>query len=209
MKQKLIIYLAGIDGSGKSTLAESLCDGLRSNGLSCEYLWCGWRSFESPLFKRVVTRTKKTLVQKGEAEKVQEAHNTLPLFGYLTWLDYFISVYPSLLASLLTHDIVVLDRYVYDVIAGLTRPDKRVSRVLMSLFKVFPPPSIVFFIRVPPEVAFERKDDIPSVEFLRNIEEKQLSVLAQCSAKIVTLDGTLSKNELRDSALTVTQTLLT
>jgi dTMP kinase len=149
------------------------------------------------------------LVQKGEAEKVQEAHNTLPLFGYLTWLDYFISVYPSLLASLLTHDIVVLDRYVYDVIAGLTRPDKRVSRVLMSLFKVFPPPSIVFFIRVPPEVAFERKDDIPSVEFLRNIEEKQLSVLAQCSAKIVTLDGTLSKNELRDSALTVTQTLLT
>jgi thymidylate kinase len=208
MKRKLIIYLAGIDGSGKSTLAESLCDELQRNGLSCKYLWGGWRSFESPLFKRVVSRTKKTLVEKGEEEKVQEAHNSMPLFGYLMWLDYFVRVYPSLLASLLTHDIVVLDRYIYDVIAGLTR-DKRVSRVILSLFKVFPPPSIVFFIRVPLEVAFRRKDDIPSIEFLRNIEETQLSILAQCSVKVVTLDGTLSKNELRDSALTVTQTLLT
>ena len=77
------------------------------------------------MFKPIALKIKKTLSKRGEAEKAEEAHNTLPLFGYLTWLDYFMRVYPDVLASLLTHDIVVVDRYVYDVMAGLVGPDKK------------------------------------------------------------------------------------
>jgi dTMP kinase len=209
MKRKLIVYFAGIDGSGKTTVAESLCDSLRSDGLSCKYLLGGWRGFESPLFKPIASRTKKILAERGEAEKVQEAHSKLPLFGYLTWLDYFIRIYPYLFASLITNDIVVLDRYTYDVLAGLVGPDRRVSRVLFALFKVFPQPSIVFFIRIPPEVAYARKDDIPSVDFLRHVEQTILGILAACSVKVVTLDGTRPKNELRDRTLAITRSLMT
>jgi dTMP kinase len=209
MKRKLIVYFAGIDGSGKTTVAESLCDSLQSNGFACKYLWCGWRGFESPLFKPIAVRTKKSLVKKGEAERAQEAHNTLPFFGYLTWLDYFIRVFPHLLVSLITHDVVVVDRYVYDVMAGLTGPEKEMSPVLFALFKLFPRPSVVFFISIPPEVAFSRKHDIPSIDFLRQIERKNLDMLDECPAKVVILDGTRSKNELRDSALTITRSLIT
>jgi dTMP kinase len=209
MKRKLIVYFAGIDGSGKTTVAESLCDSLRDNGLSCKYLWCGWRGFESPLLKPIALRIKKTLATRGEAEKAEEAHNTLPLFGYLTWLDYFVRVYPDVLTSLLTNDIVVVDRYVYDVMAGLTGPDKEVSRFLFALFKLFPRPSIVFFISVPLEVAYHRKDDIPSIDFLRQVEQKNLNMLAECSAQVVMLDGTRSENELRDRALAITRRLRT
>jgi thymidylate kinase len=209
MRRKLIIYVAGIDGSGKTTLAESLRDSLRDSGFSCKYLWGGWRGFASPFFKPIASRAKKALVQKGEARKVQDAHNTLPLFGYMTWLDYFIQVYPRLFASLVMHDIVLLDRYVYDVVAGLTGPGKRVSRLLFALFKLFPEPSIVFFIRVPFEVAYRRKDDVASVDFLRQTEQKSLSILAECSAKVVILDGTRPINELCDAALTTTRSLLT
>lgn len=209
MKRKLIVYFAGIDGSGKTTVAESLCDSLRDDGLSCKYLWCGWRGFESPLFKPIASRIKKTLAKRGEAEKVEEAHNTLPLFGYLTWLDYFTRVYPAVLASRLTHDIVIVDRYVYDVMAGLVGPDKHVSRFLFALFRLFPRPSIVFFISVPPEIAYHRKDDIPSIDFLREVEQKNLNMLAECSAKVIMLDGSQSKNELRDRTLSVTRRLMT
>ena len=209
MKRKLIVYFAGIDGSGKTTIAESLCDSLRDNGLSCKYLWCGWRGFESPLFKPIASRIKKTLAKRGESEKAEKAHNTLPLFGYLTWLDYFTRVYPNVLASLLTHDIVVVDRYVYDVMAGLVGPEKQVSRFLFALFRLFPRPSIIFFISVPPEVAYHRKDDITSIDFLRHAEQKNLNMLAESSAQVVMLDGTRSKDELRDRALSVTRRLRT
>ena len=208
MKRKLIIYFAGIDGSGKTTVAESLCESLRDNGLSCKYLWCGWRGFESPLFKPIASRIKKTLAKRGESEKAEEAHNTLPLFGYLTFLDYFMRVYPNVLASHLTHDIVIVDRYVYDVMAGL-EGDKQANRFLFALFKLFPRPSIVFFISVPPEVAYNRKDDITSIDFLRHAEQKNLNMLAECSAEVVMLDGTQSKNELRDRAFYVTRRLRT
>ena len=204
-----MVYFAGVDGSGKTTVAESLCDSLQDDGLSCKYLWCGWRGFESPLFKPIASRIKKTLAKRGEAEKADEAHNTLPLFGYLTWLDYFVRVYPDVLASLLTHDILIVDRYVYDVMAGLAGPDKHVSRLLFALFRLFPRPSIVFFISVPPEVAYERKDDIPSIDFLREVEQKNLNMLAACSAEVVMLDGTQSKSELRDRTLSVTRRLMT
>jgi thymidylate kinase len=208
MKRKLIVYFAGIDGSGKTTVAESLCESLRDNGLSCKYLWCGWRGFESPLFKPIASRIKKTLAKRGKSEKAEEAHNTLPLFGYLTFLDYFMRVYPNVLASHLTHDIVIVDRYVYDVMAGL-EGDKQASRFLFALFRLFPRPSIVFFISVPPEVAYNRKDDITSIDFLRHAEQKNLNMLAECSAKVVMLDGTQPKNELRDRAFSVTRSLRT
>ncbi len=208
MKRKLIVCFVGIDGSGKTTAAESLRDSLQSIGYSCEYLWCGWRGFESALFRPITSRTKNSLLKKGEAKKVEEAHNTLPLFGYLTWFDYFLRVYPQLFVSRLTHDIVIVDRYVYDVMAGLTRSDQPVNRLLFALFKLFPRPSIVFFIHVPPEVAFQRKDDIPSVDFLNQVEQKNLTLLAKCSANVVMVDGTQSKNELRDRALALTRSLL-
>jgi dTMP kinase len=160
------------------------------------------------LFKPIASRIKKTLEKRGESEKAEAAHNTLPLFGYLTFLDYFMRVYPTVLASHLTHEIVIVDRYVYDVMAGL-EGDKQASRFLFALFKLFPRPSIVFFISVPLEVAYHRKDDIPSIDFLRQVEQKNLNMLAECSAQVVMLDGTRSENELRDRALAITRRLRT
>ena len=112
-------------------------------------------------------------------------------------------------SSLLTHDIVVVDRYVYDVMAVLTGPEKQVSRFLFALFNLFPRPSIIFFMSVPPEVAYDRKDDIASIDFLRHAEQKKLNMLAETSDQVVMLDGTRSKDELRDRALSVTQRLRT
>jgi thymidylate kinase len=209
MNRKLIVYFAGVDGSGKTTIAESLCDPLRRYGLSCKYLWGGWRGFESAPFKPIVSRAKKALTKKSQAEKVREAHEKLPLFGYLVWLDYFVRIYPPLFLSLITRDVVVLDRYIYDVIAGLTSEDKRINRFLFALFKVFPRPSIVFFISIPLKLAYSRKNDIPSIDFLRQVEQKNLNILAQSSVNLIKLDGTRSKNELLSDVLAIIQSRMT
>jgi thymidylate kinase len=200
----------GIDGSGKTTVALSLRESLNNAGISCKYLWCGWRGFESWLFKPFAAQTKYAMTRRGNEEGIASAHAEIPFFDFLTWFDYFIRVCPALIAGLLKNTIVIADRYVYDVILELHSEGSKSHRFVVWLLKLFPEPTIVFYIKVPPELAFSRKDDIPSLEFLYERDEEKQALLKELSVgQVVTLDGTRSIQELTQDALKIITQLVT
>jgi thymidylate kinase len=200
----------GIDGSGKTTVARSLNESFTSAGISCTYLWCGWRGFESWLFKPFAAQTKYVMTRRGNEEGIASAHEKIPFFDFLRWFDYFIRVCPALVASLLKNTVVITDRYVYDVVLELHSDGSKSHRFVVWLLKLFPEPTIVFYIKVPPELAFARKDDIPSLEFLCERDEETQRLLKELSAhQVVTLDGTRSIKELTEDALRIATQLIT
>ena len=200
----------GIDGSGKTTVAMSLRESLNSAGISCTYLWCGWRGFESWLFKPFAVQTKYAMTRRGNEQGIASAHNKIPFFDFLMWFDYFIRVCPALVASLLKNTIVIVDRYVYDVILELHSDGSKSHRLLVWLLKLFPEPTIIFYIKVPTELAFARKDDIPSVEFLYERDEEEHRLLKELSVdRVVMLDGTRSIEGLTEDALRIATQLVT
>jgi thymidylate kinase len=209
MKKRVLACFMGIDGSGKTTVARSLHESLSSAGISSTYLWCGWRGFESWLFKPFASQTKKAMTRRGSEEIIASAHDKIPFFDCFTWLDYFVRVCPLLVASLLKNTIVVADRYVYDVILTLHADGSKSYRFVVWLFKLFPQPTIIFYVNVPPELAFARKDDIPSLEFLRRSDGEKRRFIAQLPVEVITLDGTRTVQELTEEAFTVTTALIT
>ncbi|MCZ7357391.1 MAG: hypothetical protein O8C65_10695 [Candidatus Methanoperedens sp.] len=200
MKNKgLLICFTGIDGSGKTTLAKSLEASLKDSRKSCKYFWCGWRKFETPLFKSIVMMTKNLAKNKKIIIRQPSSNNFL---FYVAWLDYFVRVFPNLLVSLYRYDVVIVDRYIYDIIIGFSMNAKS-SRGEMNntteFFSLFPKPSIIFFIDLPIELAYARKDDIPSVNYLSQRKTMYLELLKNYQNKTIVLDGIKSKKELTDT----------
>jgi len=209
MKRRILACFMGIDGSGKTTVARSLQESLTSAGISSTYLWCGWRGFESWLFKPFASQTKQAMTRRGSEETIASAHYKIPFFDWFTWLDYFVRVCPLLVASLLTNTIVLADRYVYDVILALHADSSTSYRLVVWLFKLFPHPTIIFYVKVPPELAFARKNDVPSLEFLRRSDHEKRKLLAQLPVdQVITLDGTRTVQELTEEAFTITTSLM-
>jgi len=210
MKRRILACFMGIDGSGKTTVAMSLRESLNRAGISCTYLWCGWRGFESWLFKPFAAQTKYAMSRRGNEEGIATAHEKIPFFDLWMCFDYFIRVCPALIAALLKNTIVIADRYVYDVILELHSDASTSQRFGVWLLKLFPEPTIVFYIKVPPELAFARKDDIPSLEFLCERDEEKQRLLKELSVdQVVTLDGTRSIKELTEDALRIAIQLVT
>jgi dTMP kinase len=209
MKRRIIACFLGIDGSGKTTVAKSLQQALTKGGVPSTYIWGGWRGFESWLFKPLAAPTKKELIKRGNECSVASAHDRLPFFDLFTWLDYFLRVCPALVASSLTSRVLIVDRYVYDVLQGLHKRDTLSRRIAVWLAKVFPEPTVIFYIKVPHELAFARKHDIPSLEFLQRSEEEKEKLLKNLSiSPVVVLDGTQTVNELTQDALETTIALV-
>lgn len=200
----------GVDGSGKTTIAKSLCESLSNAGITCKYIYCGWRGFESWLFKPFAVPTKNAMIKRGTgAAEVDSAYRKIPFFDCLTWLDYFARVCPLLLASALTNTVLILDRYIYDVILGLHEEGSWSHRIVVWLLKLFPQPTVVFYIKVRPELAYTRKDDIASLEFLYQTGKEKQELLKELPPdRVIMLDGTRSIQELTADTFDITATLI-
>jgi thymidylate kinase len=210
MKKTVLACFVGIDGSGKTTVAKALHESLSQAGISSTYIWCGWRGFESWLFKPFAAQTKRAMTKRGNERGIASAHNKIPFFDYLTVLDYFIRVCPALVASSLRNRIVIVDRYVYDVILGLHGAGSKSFRFVTWLLMRFPQPTVIFYIKVPPEIAFARKNDISSLEFLNRSDEEKRNLLKEVSVDhLIVLDGTRSVKELTEDAFRIAAELVT
>jgi len=150
------------------------------------------------------------MIKHGNAKGVETAYAKIPFFDFLNWLDYFIRVCPLLVAASFRNTIVVTDRYVYDVIADLHDAGSASHRIVAWLLKLFPRPTVVFYIKVPPELAYVRKDDIPSLEFLYRIDDKKQALLKELPPdRVIMLDGTRPVQELAQSAFQIATALMT
>jgi thymidylate kinase len=209
MTKTVLACFMGIDGSGKTTVAKALHESLSQAGISSTYIWCGWRGFESWLFKPFAAFTKDAMIKRGNERGVASAHEKIPFFDYLTWLDYFVRVCPALVTSSLTSTVLVVDRYFYDVVQELHGEGTASRRMVTWLMRLFPQPTVVFYIKVPPELAYVRKDDIPSLEFLQRSEEEKQKLLKELPAnRVIVLDGTRTVQELTQDALNIVTALV-
>jgi len=193
----ILICFTGIDGTGKTTLAKSLEESLEDSGISSKYLWGGWRGFESFLFSQVAKFMRENREARwGAGMRSINIQNNF-IFTYAAWIDYFLRVFPNLLKSLYKYDLVILDRYVYDVAIGFSINTKNdCEKLLRRFFYIFPKPDTTFLIDVPEEVAYTRKDDIPSVEYLH--EKRKIYKKIGDEFEMIGLDGTKSLRELNE-----------
>ncbi|KKG74807.1 dTMP kinase [Methanosarcina mazei] len=198
MKKATLICFNGIDGSGKTTISKSFKNALEKLDISCKYYWCGWRGFESWAFKPMISLIKKTSKigdSSLESNKISTLNRKIPAFSYFAILDYILRVLPNILLSLYRYEIVIADRYIYDVIVGFSVFNKQNEKfVFKTLTFLFPKPDISFLIEVPDDIAFSRKDDVPSIEYLTKQKIVYSKYLKESTAKII--DGTKTKDEI-------------
>ena len=158
-----------MDGSGKSTLSKELYHNLEKLGYKVTYNW--WLEGENSIirrFLRVTTRNpliKDQKVKKSKNEILKR--NTIVNFFYpkIVIYDYLISGFFKIRFSSLfqKNKIKIFDRFYYDTLFALAEefdiPDLVVKKYLLKFQRYLKDPDVLFFIDVPPEVAYSRKKE--------------------------------------------------
>jgi thymidylate kinase len=190
MKRKLVV-LMGLDGSGKSTQAELLRDRLRAGGVSAETVWMRGESYLTrpvlAIGKALLRAPKET--KRGDGIKAGKAYDRYVgskhsifrspllrrLWTGLTLLDLYITFRAAFARLPRKTDVVILDRYIYDSFIDIDTAygdrGKEAERLLGSTMAgLFPKPDLVLLLEIAPEEAMGRKDDIPSLSYLKERE---------------------------------------
>ncbi len=209
MKRGVFICFIGTDGSGKTTQAKKLAEALENRGIKAKYLWNG---FEPLLSKPLIAMARKLFLGKKDMvadytdyldARMKLSRNNF-LFGIyycLVLIDYFLQSLWKIRLPLARKGVLICDRYIYDVAAFLAF-DKNYSgdqaiRTLRHYLYLLPKPNLTFLIDLPEEVAFERKDDIPSLSYLSEYRRIYLSMTKV--QEVIIVDGTADPVELADS----------
>lgn len=217
MKGGILICFMGIDGSGKTTLARELIADLKKRGISAEYRW---GKFESSILRLLIFLKNKLVIRESNFnenyKKSLKLKNKLfsnklvsKLYEWFVLIDYTIQIIFKVTLPLKLGKNVVCDRYVFDTIVDLALDlrysDEKIRRRLNQLFRLLPRPDVLFFVDVPEEIAFRRKDDIPSLEFLKSKKEMYFKILEflKTSYKFEIVDGTKPIQSLKKEIMEV------
>lgn len=159
------LSVSGPDGSGKTTVIELVLAQLRQiyGADAVEY-----HHFRPTVLPRIAEVAKAA----GAVEKVDvdyaRPHRSAPsgLFGSLArlaWygLDYFGGYFRMIRPALVDRKVVLYDRYYYDMICDPGRSRVRLpAAILRAVGRLLPLPAFAFFIRVAPEIAHARKQEL-------------------------------------------------
>lgn len=199
--------LMGVDGSGKSALSALLHNELSRRGIKSVMVWVGLRPV---LLKPFILLAKFLLVRKHNKFENYKAHDRAKKSGMrklaflhkiyflVLFIDYVPQVFFKVLLPSLLGRYVICDRYYHDLmldyIVTINASHEKLFNLIHLSSRVFPGPNLAYFLSVPIEVAFERKNDIPSLEYLN--ERKFYYENIAKKLNIAYLDGTdsLTKN---------------
>ena len=203
----LLICFAGMDGTGKTTLSKELVELLNKKGIDCKYVYGRLEPFILKpfimigrlIFLRRVTPKSYSEYDTTRRNAIKKHLFLSRAYQHLLLFDCTLQIFFKVKLPLIFGKTIVCDRYIYDtVITDLSRyldySEDRVTNLLDALLRFFPEPDISFLIDVPEEIAFQRKDDIPSVEYLKMLRKMYLN--AGKEYRMVTLDGSKSLEEL-------------
>lgn len=199
MKGKLVCFI-GIDGSGKTSLAKSVVKDLKNNGIECNYCYGRYK----PLISKPVVMIGKTLFLRNEdvrkynsysatKRRLAKKYNVLMSVYYnMILIDYAFQIFVKIIVPRLLGKTIICDRYVYDtVINDMPRSSddlKTIKMLVNRCLRIAPEPDIKYFIDIDEGVAYKRKNDTPSINYL--IERRMLYKLLACEYKMTVLDGT-------------------
>ncbi len=207
MMESVIISFVGIDGSGKSTLAEKTYENLLKKNKKVKLVYGRFVPFLSKitmkmgrkifLAKRLENETYENYLD-NKKEILKKKSMLAKIYINLIIFEYIFEIFFKIILPKKMGQNIITDRYVYDTIINDIAIDmglnvNEVNMLLKKFWKILPRPNIAFFIDIPAEIAFKRKNDIPSINFLTI--RKNLYDNIEGDEKIK-LDGTLELEEL-------------
>lgn len=159
------LSVSGPDGSGKTTVIKLVLAQLRQiYGVDAvEY-----HHFRPTILPRIAEVAKAAKAVGKVDVDYARPHRSAPsgFFGSLarlTWygLDYFGGYFRMIRPALVDRKVVLFDRYYYDMICDPGRSRVRLpALILRAVGRLLPLPAFAFFIRVNPEVAHARKQEL-------------------------------------------------
>lgn len=170
-----LFCLVGIDGSGKTTLAKSLTKFLRAKGVNAEYTWAGFEptAFLKAMFwlaKRSIYDEDRYTHQDKTKGRVITNRTLSVIYHWVVLLDYVLQIFIKVRLRLLRGISIVNDRYTHDIVVNtaivLNQSMGEMMNLLDLMEKFTPRPDWLVISDAPEEVAFGRKNDVPSIEFL-------------------------------------------
>lgn len=203
MKTKgFLICFTGIDGTGKTTLSKELVELLNKRGFECRYVYGKLIPF---ILKPFITLGNWIFLRGRTASKdysdySQNKHNKIKKYSFLSSIyqkillfDYVLQISFKVKLPLMFGKNIVCDRYIYDTIVtdlavDMSYSRERISDLLNHLLRFFPKPDIAFLIDVKEEIAYHRKDDTPSLNYLKERRGIYLDIGKEYD--MVVLDGT-------------------
>lgn len=210
MKSKaFLICFTGIDGTGKTTLSKELVKSLKRGGVKCKYVYGRLNPFILKPFilvgEWVFLREKDMFRNYSEYSNTKrraiEKYSFLSrIYQQILLLDYVIQIFFRVKLPLIFGKNIICDRYVYDTVitdlsVDMNYSKDKVINMLNNLLRFFPKPNMTFLIDVPEEMAYKRKNDTPSIEYLK--ERRMVYLDVGKEYRMVILDGSKKLEELQ------------
>jgi thymidylate kinase len=199
----ILIYILGTDGAGKTTIARRLA-GTSFAGRKSSYFYCQHRPLLLWLLKlpaRLLFMRKTDPFKDYAQYKARKdaASNKSPwltrIYALLWYFDVWLQTWPKIVWARLTSDIVFLDRYYLDWVVNLGvlqhNSQGAMLRAAHHLERLLPKAQFHIFLDVSEETAFHRKNDIQSVQYLRERKERYLQLAPSYNFHIVDANQTV------------------
>lgn len=214
-KKPIFICFTGIDGSGKTTLAKKVAESMNKNGIKCQFVYARLTPFvllpllliARLLFLRGKSISRNYSDYSSTRKKAVKKHSLLfRIHQQILWFDYLLQIIFKVKLPLWLGRSTVCDRYIYDTVINDLAMDvgyseKEVKRILKRYISAFPEPDFTFLIDIPVEVAYKRKTDIPSIDYLE--ERNRIYQSLQKEYNMIRLDGCKTVVELEDSVFQI------
>jgi len=208
VRNNFLICFVGMDGSGKTTLAKDLVETMRQNGIQYKYVYGRLEPF---ILKPFIMIGRKMFLRGNDMfedyKQYSSAKNSaikrhsflFVFYRYVLLFDYFLQLLFRVRLPTILGKNIVCDRYVYDTAITDLSVDMNLSSLeiqdlIERIFYIAPKPDLTFLIDLPEETAFQRKDDTPSIEYLRERRKIYLNIGKKYEMEV--LDGSRSLNEL-------------
>lgn len=206
MKNNILICFTGIDGSGKSTLAKLLHKKLKVSNRHSKIVYGRYVPFFTrPLlffgnyffFRNIQVQEHKKYCQQKQS--IANKHFFLiQIYNQLIFLEYSIQFFFKITLPKFFNYTIICDRYVYDTIINDIIKDNNsiitINNLLDNFFNTYPKPDFVFLIDISENIAFSRKTDTPSLDYL--IEKRMIYLQLGERYGMVILDGQKTLEEL-------------
>ena len=182
MKKYKRVALIGLDGSGKSANLDRMKGDVDYG--EYQFLWVRWEpKLLGPAYWLLSKKIKKadTVNKQGNISAEYGAKSSIKgrifksvivrkIWMLLALTDYLLQFYRKTVKLLIKRKSVVFDRFFLDLFVdqGINfgySPEK-IETEIKKYQMLFPEIDQYIYIRVSPEICYERKDDIPNMEYL-------------------------------------------
>jgi len=199
MKGKLIC-VSGIDGTGKTTLAKKLVGEFSYSGIKCKYAWFRRARFISLPFLAFCYLTgyaKSIKLQNGTRAGEYHFYKNKLIARLWLWISALDILFLSLwrvFIPLKRGYTVVTDRYVIDALVDMmcdTKMNSLNNFPCKLLLRFLPEKIVNIILDVNEEIAFQRKNDTLSLEYLKQRRKVYLKLSQELKIPVINTEGSL------------------